>query len=69
MPFNTGGPMISAAAAADPPDYGCARAVARFDKVMRELVHALNATTATMRVVCSVACSPRRALSFLPTPT
>ena len=34
--------MISAAAAADPPDYDRARAVARFDGVMRELVHDLK---------------------------
>jgi ComF family protein len=42
MPFDTGGTMISAAAAADPPDYDRARAVARFDGVMRELVHDLK---------------------------
>jgi ComF family protein len=39
LPFDIGGTMISAAAAADPPDYERARAVARFDGVMRELVH------------------------------
>ena len=39
LPFDIGGTMISAAAAADPPDYDRARAVARFDGVMRELVH------------------------------
>ena len=39
LPFDIGGSMISAAAAADPPDYERARAVARFDGVMRELVH------------------------------
>jgi len=42
MPFDTGGTMISAAAAADPPDYDRARAVARFDGVMRALVHDLK---------------------------
>lgn len=42
LPFDIGGPMISAAAAADPPDYDRARAVARFDGVMRELVHDLK---------------------------
>ena len=42
MPYDTGGTMISAAAAADPPDYDRARAVARFDGVMRELVHDLK---------------------------
>jgi ComF family protein len=39
MPFDTGGVMISAAASADPPDYDRARAVARFDGLMRDLVH------------------------------
>lgn len=39
LPFDTGGRMISAAAAAHPPVYDRARAVARFDGVMRELVH------------------------------
>jgi ComF family protein len=34
--------MISAAAAADPPDYDRARAVAQFDGVMRDLVHDLK---------------------------
>ena len=42
MPYDTGAPMISAAAAANPPDYGRARAVARFDKVMRALIHDLK---------------------------
>jgi ComF family protein len=42
LPFDVGGTMISAAAAADPPDYDRARAVARFDGVMRELVHDLK---------------------------
>jgi ComF family protein len=39
LPFDIGGTMVSAAAVADPPDYERARAVARFDGVMRELVH------------------------------
>jgi ComF family protein len=38
MPFDTGGTMISAAAAAAPPVYGRARAVARYDTVMRSLI-------------------------------
>lgn len=42
MPFDTGGTMISAAAAASPPDYDRARAVARYDGVMRRLVHDLK---------------------------
>lgn len=42
MPFDTGGDMISAAAAAEPPDYDRARAVARFDGVMRALIHDLK---------------------------
>lgn len=42
MPFDTGGVMISAAAAADPPPYDRARAVARFSGVMRDLVHDLK---------------------------
>jgi ComF family protein len=42
LPFDVGGTMISAAAAADPPSYDRARAVARFDGVMRDLVHDLK---------------------------
>ena len=42
MPFDTGGVMISAQASADPPDYDRARAVARFDGLMRNLVHGLK---------------------------
>jgi ComF family protein len=42
MPYDTGAPMISAAAAADPPAYDRARAVARFEGVMRTLVHDLK---------------------------
>jgi ComF family protein len=42
MPFDTGGVMVSAAAVADPPEYDRARAVARFDGVMRTLVHDLK---------------------------
>jgi len=42
MPYDTGGTMISAAAAADPPDYDRAGAVAHFEGVMRELVHDLK---------------------------
>jgi ComF family protein len=42
MPYDTGGPIISAAAAADPPIYDRARAVARFDGLMRNLIHNLK---------------------------
>lgn len=42
MPFDTGGTMISAAAAADPPVYDRARAVARYDGVMQRLVRDLK---------------------------
>ena len=42
MPFDTGDTMISAAAAADPPVYDRARAVARFDATLRRLVHDLK---------------------------
>ena len=42
MPFDTGGVMVSAAAAADPPDYDRARAVARYDGIMRALIHDLK---------------------------
>jgi ComF family protein len=39
LAIDTGSPMISAAAIADPPDYERARAVARFDGLMRVLIH------------------------------
>jgi ComF family protein len=39
MPFGTGEGMISAAAVANPPAYGRARAVAAYDGVMRDLIH------------------------------
>lgn len=42
MPFDVGGIMVSAAAAADPPVYDRARAVARYDAVMRRLVQDLK---------------------------
>jgi ComF family protein len=42
MPYDTGGPMLSAAAVAEPPDFDRARAVASFDGLMRELVHAFK---------------------------
>lgn len=42
MPYDTGGIMVSAAAAANPPVYERARAVARFDGVMRALIHDLK---------------------------
>lgn len=42
LPFDVGEGAVSAAAVADPPEYDRARAVARFDGVMRELVHDLK---------------------------
>jgi ComF family protein len=39
LSVDTGAPMLSAAAIADPPDYDRARAVARFDGLMRVLIH------------------------------
>jgi ComF family protein len=42
MPYDTGAPMMSAAAAADPPAYDRARAVARIEGVMRMLIHDLK---------------------------
>ncbi|MFN0217744.1 MAG: ComF family protein [Hyphomicrobium sp.] len=42
LPYGTGDLMISAAAAAHPPTYDRARAVARFDGLMRDLVHDLK---------------------------
>lgn len=42
MPFGTGEAMVSAAAVAHPPAYGRARAVAAYDGVMRDLIHAFK---------------------------
>lgn len=42
LPYATDEPLVSAAAMADPPVYDRARAVARHDGVMRELVHGLK---------------------------
>jgi ComF family protein len=42
LPFDIGGPMISAAAAADPPPYRRARAVAAYSGAMQDLVHGLK---------------------------
>ena len=42
LPYDTGGPTLSAAALARPPVYDRARAVARFDDLMRPLVHRLK---------------------------
>ncbi len=39
LPFDTGGPSISAAALADPPDYDRARAAAHFTGTTRRLIH------------------------------
>jgi ComF family protein len=45
LPFGSGeAPLISAAAAADPPPYDRARAAAVFDHVMRELIHGFKYT-------------------------
>lgn len=42
LPFDIGGTMVSAAAAADPPPYDRARAVAAHSGAMRTLVHGLK---------------------------
>ena len=42
LPFDIGGPAISAQAVASPPDYDRARAVAHFDGILRDLVHQLK---------------------------
>ncbi len=42
LPYATDEPVISAAAMADPPAYHRARAAARYDEVMRALVHDLK---------------------------
>jgi ComF family protein len=42
LPYDSGAPTVSAAALADPPDHDRARAVARFDGVIRDLVHAFK---------------------------
>ncbi len=39
MPYDIGAPMVSAAAAANPPLFDRARAVARYDGLMRALIH------------------------------
>lgn len=44
LPFGGEGPLISAAAAADPPPYDRARAAAVFDRVVRELIHGFKYT-------------------------
>ena len=42
MPYDTGGRMISGAAAARPPAWSRARAVAQYEGVMRRLIHDLK---------------------------
>lgn len=42
LPYSTDEPIVSAGAMADPPVYDRARAVARYDAVMRDLVHGLK---------------------------
>lgn len=42
LPYATGETLVSAGAMADPPVYDRARAAARYDDTMRELIHALK---------------------------
>jgi ComF family protein len=42
LPYDTGTATVSAAALADPPVYNRARAAARFDGIVRDLVHGLK---------------------------
>jgi len=42
LPYDPGGPTVCGAALRNPPVYDRARAVARFDRVMRELIHKLK---------------------------
>lgn len=42
LPYDTGGPALSAKALADPPPYDRARAVARYSGVMRQLIHGMK---------------------------
>ena len=42
LPYPSGETIVSAAALADPPQYGRARAVARYDGTLRKLVHGLK---------------------------
>lgn len=42
MPFDPGGPILSAAATARPPNYDAARGVAHYDGTMRRLIHVLK---------------------------
>lgn len=42
LPFPSDGSIVSAAALADPPVYGRARAVARYDGTLRHLIHGLK---------------------------
>lgn len=42
LPYGTGTPAVSAAALANPPDFGKARAVASYSGGMRDLVHGLK---------------------------
>ena len=42
LPFPSGETVVSAAALANPPEYDRARAVARYDGVMRDLIHGLK---------------------------
>ena len=52
LPFDTGGPSVSAAALADPPDYDRARAAAHFAGTARQLVHGFKyADRQEMRVL------------------
>nr|PZN87791.1 MAG: ComF family protein [Pseudomonadota bacterium] len=42
LPFDIGGPAISAQAEANPPEYDRARAAAHYDGVLRDLIHRLK---------------------------
>ena len=42
LPYDTGGPTLSAGALANPPDWDRARAVAQFGPVMRDMIHAFK---------------------------
>lgn len=42
LPYDTGGPLVSAAAVAHPPDFARARVVALYNGLMRDLIHDLK---------------------------
>ena len=69
LPFGGEGPLISAAAAANPPAYDRARAAAVFDHVVRELIHGSSTPTVTRLAGCSRAGWLVQAPNCLPMPT